>query len=574
LAGFTAAITILEHGGNVILLDKSAFCGYVLLIASRLDISRGNSTKATSGISASETDVQKSQSIQDSSALFAEDVLRRGEAKPELARVLCSDSGSTIDWLHEKFGIELSHIERLAGHSVARTHRGVKRFTGMAVTFALMEMAERVQAKNPDRCRIVNTARVTRLLTDASGGVIGCEYETESKDIMEEFGPVILCTGGFGADYTCDSLLAKHRPDLMHLPSNNGEHCTGDGIKIGGAIGASTIDLESVQVHPMGLVDPENVNSRIKLLAEASLREEGGILIDCFGKRFCNETGRRDDMNNAMWRSKRGPYRLLVNEKTAEKLNSLCERYKGRGLMKRLESGSELAQEIGIDSSVLSSTFDEYNSVAKASPCDEFGKKRFNNVPFTMQETYYVALVTPVVHYCMGGLEIDPRGSVLRKSDSSPIPGLFAAGEVTGGVHGNYRLGGNSLLECLVFGRITGRAAVAYLKDPGTTCLDEIAALTLTSSQDLSQLPLYGMDEVSRHNTREDCWIVINGQVLDVTKFLHDHPGGPLAILRFAGKDASQDFNSIHPPNAVLRFARETIIGFLQEGLSLGRGRL
>merc|ERR1719258_171745 len=100
-------------------------------------------------------------------------------------------------------------------------------------------------------------------------------------------GPVILCTGGFGADFTANSLLAKYRPDLMHLPTTNGEHCTGDGIKMGEAIGGKTVDLEWVQVHPTGLVKPDDADAKIKFLAAEALRGVGGLILnkDTLGER-------------------------------------------------------------------------------------------------------------------------------------------------------------------------------------------------------------------------------------------------------------------------------------------------
>ena len=176
-------------------------------------------------MSGSETQVQERLHIDDTYSKFLEDVVRRGSERPELARALCENSGSSIDWLVKEFGLEISLVERLPGHSMARTHRVKKRFTGMAATFAMMEKLERVQEKNPERCRIVNRACVVRLLLHEADAnrVIGCEYEREGERFQER-GPVILCTGGFGADYTVDSLLRKHRPDLFHLPSNNGAH--------------------------------------------------------------------------------------------------------------------------------------------------------------------------------------------------------------------------------------------------------------------------------------------------------------------------------------------------------------
>ena len=564
------------------------------------DIFRGNSSKATSGINGSETNTQKVQGIKDTHEIFTQDVLRGGAKKPEMANVLCTNSGPSVNWLMEKFDLDLSLISRLGGHSMPRTHRGKERFPGMTITFALMQMAERVMEKDADRCRIINKAFASKLITDDEGRVIGVEYEKGGKT-YKEFGPVILATGGFGADFTSNSLLAKYRPDLMHLPTTNGEHCTGDGIKMGEAVGARTIDLEWVQVHPTGLVKPDDADAKVKFLAAEALRGEGGILINNEGKRFCNELGRRDYVTGEMWKDKKAPFRLVLNSKAANLINWHCEHYKGRGIMKKFDSGADMAKEMKISPSVLEATFNEYNSIAEkaakdpeggpygAYPSgkswDTYGKKFFHNYPFQMNDVFHVAIVTPVIHYCMGGLEIDQEGAVVGK-DNKPIPGLYAAGEVSGGVHGNNRLGGNALLECVVFGRLTGKAAAEYAfgkeslkivnfsdiaaplapvaKPAAVTAPVAVAAPFAAPGK-----PFLTLEEVAKHNKKNDCWVVVNGQVLDVTKFLPEHPGGELAILTFAGRDASAEFNMIHPANVVEKYAPDSILGPLHTGAAV-----
>merc|ERR1712137_723924 len=239
------------------LLDKSAFCG-------------GNSSKATSGINGANTSAQRANGINNSVELFTKDTLKGGAKKPAIAQVLCGNSGSDVEWLMDKFALDLSLVARLGGHSQPRTHRGKERFPGMTITYA--------HAKE----LIMN-----------NGECVGCAYEKNGSR-FEEPGPVIICTGGFGADFTLDSLLAQHRPDLLHLPTTNGVHRTGDGIKMGQAIGAGTIDLEWVQVHPTGLVKPDEPDVKIKFLAAEALRGVGGLVLDANGNRFCNELGRRD----------------------------------------------------------------------------------------------------------------------------------------------------------------------------------------------------------------------------------------------------------------------------------------
>merc|ERR1712118_370802 len=299
---------------------------------------------ATSGINGAGTSTQKKKGINDSGEIFLADTLKGGAKKPEIAKVMCVESGPGVEWLIEKFDLDLSLVARLGGHSQPRTHRGAERFPGMTITYALMQRFEKI-AETSDRARIVNKARVYNLLTEGKT-CYGCEYEKGGMAYVE-YGPVILCSGGFGADFGSDSLLAKYRPDLLHLPTTNGEHCTGDGIKMGERIGAETIDLEWVQVHPTGLVKPDDPDAKVKFLAAESLRGVGGIVIYADGKRFANELGRRDYVTGEMWKNT-PPFRLVLNKAASDEIIWHCKHYTGRGVMKYYPSGAEFAKDIGI----------------------------------------------------------------------------------------------------------------------------------------------------------------------------------------------------------------------------------
>ena len=152
-----------------------------------------------------------------------------------------------------------------------------------------------------------------------------------------------------------------------------------------------------------------------------------------------------------------GPFRLILNGKAEKQIPWHCSHYVERGLMTKYNSGEELARAMNIDATKLANTFAEYNKACEAGK-DQWGKKFFANFPFVMNDYLHVAEVCPVVHYCMGGVRVNEHTQVL-KSDLSPVKGLYAAGEVMGGVHGKNRLGGNSLLDCVVFGRIAGKVA-------------------------------------------------------------------------------------------------------------------
>jgi len=285
--------------------------------------------------------------------------------------------------------------------------------------------------------------------------------------------------------------------------------------------------------------------------------------------------------------------------------------------MKFFKNGADFAKDIGISSDVLKQTFDAYNTDAKKGS-DNFGKKYFQNAPYTMDDSFYVAIVCPVVHYCMGGVAVNPETEVLT-TQGKGIPGLWAAGEIMGGTHGQNRLGGSSLLDCVVFGRVAGEESSRYLLQQliktggggggggGTTTFtfDSVnQKLTVQfgkSSQATGSAPVsspsspssdshpdtqllqdeaaakggaqksgaskeektYSLEEVAKHNKEDDCWVAVNGQVLNVTKFLPDHPGGARSILLYAGKDASEEFNMLHKPEVIPKYAPYAIIGKL-----------
>ncbi|KAG5646837.1 hypothetical protein DXG03_002214 [Asterophora parasitica] len=572
LAGLSAAHTLLERGANVLLLDKQGFMG-------------GNSTKATSGINGAGTQSQQNLGIPDNAKIFFEDTKRsaRDLARDDLIQVLTGRSGEAVNWLQDKFHLDLSKVSRLGGHSQPRTHRGDAQFPGMVMTYAQMERLEDLAVSNPERVTIIKKARATKLVKDESGSVVGVEYLHKGKTEIAH-GPVILATGGYAADFTEDSLLKKYRPELWDLPTTNGDHCTGDGQKLAMAVGAHGIDLEKVQVHPTGLVDPNEPDAKVKFLAAEALRGVGGLLLDSTGKRFVDELQHRDYVTGKMWENKNHPIRLVLNGAASKDIEWHCKHYVGRGLMKRFDNGEALAKEFNIAPAALKKTFEDYNQSVRTQK-DPFGKKFFQG-EWSFEDFFHVAIMTPVLHYTMGGLEIDPESRVLTQT-GKPIAGLFAAGEVAGGVHGANRLGGSSLLGCVVFGRVAGDAAAAYLLQAASAAVQKAGGRLSALAGQLSPAPVaapapaaapesttaaasakasgsFTMAEVAQHNKKDDVWVVVDGQVLDCTSFLPDHPGGEKAILLYAGRDATEEFNMLHDPKVIPRYAPDAVIGKLK----------
>jgi len=332
----------------------------------------------------------------------------------------------------------------------------------MAITYALMQRLEEIVDQDPDRVQVIKKAKVVSLKKDGNL-ITGVTYEFGGEQHTVD-GVVILATGGYAADFGETSLLKKHRPDTFDLASTNGTHATGDGHKMLMAIGANDIDMDKVQVHPTGLVDPKDPGSKWKFLAAEALRGEGGLLLNSDGKRFSDELGHRDYVSGKMWEEKeqgKWPIRLVLNSKASNVLDFHTRHYSGRGLMKKM-SGQELAKEIGCGEEALQGTFKNYNDIADGKIKDPEGKKYFHNLPFDINDTFHVAVMEPVLHFTMGGMEINDKAQVLNQ-EQKPFEALFACGELAGGVHGSNRLGGSSLLGCVVYGRVAGASASQYL---------------------------------------------------------------------------------------------------------------
>jgi len=235
---------------------------------------------------------------------------------------------------------------------------------------------------------------------------------------------------------------------------------------------------------PTGLVHPDEPDAKVKFLAAEALRGVGGVLIDINGKRFCNELGRRDYVTGMMWKNagvklgNTAGFFLCLNSKASAEITWHCKHYKGRGIMKSYKNMGDFAKEYKMPLKNIEETFKNYNEIAQkqekdpengpyeayggGKSWDAWGKKFFHNLPLDTNDEFHIAIVTPVIHYCMGGMKINPDAEALGAGDKV-VHGLYSAGEAAGGIHGSNRLGGNSLLDCVVFGRVSGRSAARYL---------------------------------------------------------------------------------------------------------------
>tara|TARA_R110002003_G_scaffold62_5_gene5602 strand:+ start:1940 stop:3358 length:1419 start_codon:yes stop_codon:yes gene_type:complete len=448
LAGLSAASQLLSHRVPVILLERAAKPG-------------GNSIKASSGINGAPTAYQPATEPLD--AFYLDTVRSAGHAMKTLTAhreglidTLTEYSASAIEWLANEKSVDLSKVAQLGGHSYARTHRGKGQTPpGFAIVSALLkEMKENPLADLRTSCSVTKVLRSSQLVT-------GVEYACEDGQKKELHGPVIFASGGFGGD--ANGLLAQYRPDLVGYPSTNDPRPGTQPLLT--AVGAKLVDMDQVQVHPTGFVDPANPASPLKFLAAEVLRGEGGVLL-IDGKRFVNELDTREHVANAITTNpstsdapKQWTVQIVLDEGTYSSAKSHVDFYIFKGLMKKTtiaELGSNALESI-----------EQYASAVAGTSVDTFGRTSFANWSLTHptpDSVVYVGAITPVVHFTMGGVLINQKSEVLQE-EHQRIEGLWGAGEVTGGVHGGNRLGGSSLLECVVFGRIAGDQVAGYLKE-------------------------------------------------------------------------------------------------------------
>ena len=379
------------------------------------------------------------------------------EYKPELkgfmttnaagAQGLCSNSADAIDWLDEH-GITLHSVSSFGGASVKRIHRPVD---AEGKTLSVGSYMIPLLQENCDKAGVqtlLNTT-ATELLTDANGAVVGVKATgSTGETITVNAKSVVLTTGGFGANL---DMVTEYKPELKGFMTTNAAGAQGQGIEMATAVGADTVDMDQIQIHP-------TVEANTAALITEGLRGDGAVLINAEGKRFIDEVGTRDVVSAAEI-AQTGSYSWLVVDQAMVDASSVIQGYIKKGYTVTGQTYEELAKAMGVDEAAFAETMKTWNGYVEAKNDPDFGRTSFAKALDTAP--YYAIKVTAGVHHTMGGLKINTNTEVL-KADGSVIPGLFAAGEVTGGVHGANRLGGNAVADFTVFGRIAGAAASKY----------------------------------------------------------------------------------------------------------------
>ena len=432
-AGLSSAITATEKGAKVIVLEKMAYFG-------------GNSNRSEGEMNAAGTKQQKAHGITDDTPeRFAADTIRGGHGlnDPALVKALTENAASAEEWLLD-LGAHFCHrMGRGGGQTRARGHGPCD---GSPVGIEIMRVLGERADKDHIDMRLNN--RVTKILMK-NGKVSGVQVKTPKGMETINAKAVILATGGFGANH---KMVEKYRPELKGFSTTNHPGATGDGIILAQQVGAGLTDIEQIQIHP-------TVIKKNGALISESMRARGGFLLNKNGKRFTNELLTRDVVSANELKQPGGIAYLVIDNSIYSK-NKMAQNYTAEKLMTKCDTIADVAKLIGVDEKVVQASFDQYHKAFDNKKDDLFGRPemliRMDQAP------YFVAEVTPGIHHTMGGVKIDPQAEVLTP-EKKPIPSLFAAGEVTGGVHGGNRIGGNAVADIITFGCISANSALKYI---------------------------------------------------------------------------------------------------------------
>jgi len=443
-----------------------------ILIIEKNKSTGGNSSKATSGINSTETIHQQNAGIDDSIDLFIQDTLKSGKgiADESLVHILASMSAAAIIDVERHWGVPLSDVYKLGGASERRCHKipkspgGKSPPVGYTMISAAQKFIESDQFK--ERVHIILNSEVTDLSFDENKSSVNTVvvnsttedgYRTEHNYSVTA---VVIASGGYA---NSQELLHKYSPASAPHPTTNGWFATGDLLEIGLKNGLRTRDLDRVQLHPTGFVNPSDPLNSWTFLCPEIVRGVGGRLINRVGKRFINELDTRDAVAAGIEREGQSiskDYALLFEGNTEEcsTTSFIPCGYK----IATIVISKKMADDIG--PSVIG-FYKFKNLLHEASSMQELSTKL--NIPYDNivkslsdfeDDLLYYGFVTPSLHYSMGGLTIDTTARAVR-SDGSSLSNVFVVGEASGGVHGGNRLGGNGCLESLVFGRWAARVA-------------------------------------------------------------------------------------------------------------------
>ena len=434
-AGMAAAVQAHDNGvKKVVILEKMPMAG-------------GNTVRATGGINAAETPQQAKMGIKDSIDQMYKDTMKGGHNlnNPELVKVLCQNSNDAVQWLI-KLGGNFQDVGFLGGATNKRAHRPTG---GAAVGPEVVKtLYNAVEARKID----LRTENQVVDLIVKNGAVAGVKVKGEDGKTYEiNAKAVVNAAGGFGAN---NAMVSKIIPRLKGFATTNHPGATGDGLLLSEKVKAAFVDMDQIQTHP-------TVVETTGVMVTEAVRGNGAVLINKEGKRFYDELSTRDAVSAAVLKQTTGHAYMFFDDDVRKSLKAIEGYIKMPGMVIQGKTLDEIAKNMGVPAANLKATMAQYakdQAAGKDSCCGRTKMERpLNKAP------YYAILVTPAVHHTMGGVKINTKAEVIDVN-GKVIPGYFAAGEVTGGVHGGNRLGGNAQADIIVFGRIAGNSATAYAK--------------------------------------------------------------------------------------------------------------
>ena len=434
-AGLTAAVRATQEGAKVLVLEKMPMVG-------------GNSLKASGGMNCANTKFQEAAGITDSGVKeFIEDTMNGGHQLNDISLVttLAENSAEAVEWL-ESIGAPLPKVAATGGTTHKYLHSPED---GSPVgSYLVAKLSEEAEKQGIE---IMLNTTATEILMD-NGAACGVKAEDSEHEYTVNAKAVILATGGFGSNF---ELMCSYNPSLANAVTTNHPGATGDGIMMAEAVGAATVDMEQIQLHP-------TVYQATSMLVSEKMRSLGAILVNQEGKRFCNDLSTRDAVSAAEL-EQTGGYAYIIFDQNLVDHNKSAQEYINKGMAASGESYEELAQNMGLVDDAIAAfvqTMDTWNKAVADGVDEEFGRNNgmdddLSTAPF------YAIQIAPGIHHTMGGIKINTNAEVIN-TDGNVIPGLFAAGETTGGVHGGNRIGGNAVCDFVVFGRIAGLDAAEY----------------------------------------------------------------------------------------------------------------
>ncbi len=435
-AGLTAATEAANKGAKVIVLEKMNIVG-------------GNTNYSTGGINASYTKEQERLGIKDDKETFFNDTMKGGYNlnDPDLVHTLVDNSAAIVEWLQSPIvGADLSDVGIFGGATNKRIHRPKG---GSPIGAHLVPLLYKAAQNQGADIRL--NSKVVEILKGKDGGASGVKVEAQGKSYKINAKAVIIATGGFGAN---SEMVVKYKPELAGFGTTNHKGATGDALALVEPFDVALIQMNQIQTHPT--VVPE----KAVMITEA-VRGNGAILINREGKRFCNEMLTRDVVSADILAQTGKTAYLVFGEEVRKSLKAI-DGYIKQGLTTQASSVIELAQKLGMPADALEESLKTYNGYVSEKYDAEFGRNVASMDRGIAEAPFYAIEVEPAVHHTMGGIKINTKTEVID-NNGNVVPGMFAAGEVTGGVHGGNRLGGNAVADICVFGKISADTALAYI---------------------------------------------------------------------------------------------------------------